>query len=61
MTEEAPRKKRRHRRVRADWKGCGCPEGTKKVPTKGRGRGWACMRSTNRGGRFVAAVCSTEA
>lgn len=24
-------------------KACGCPAGSRKVSTKGRGRGWACV------------------
>lgn len=24
-------------------KGCRCPEGSTRISTKGRGRGWACM------------------
>jgi len=24
-------------------KGCGCPANSRKVSTKGRGRGWACI------------------
>jgi len=25
------------------WAGCGCPKGSKKISTRGRGRGWACQ------------------
>jgi hypothetical protein len=46
------------------WAGCGCPRGSKKVPQKGRGRGWACISLTKkrtRAGRmlapFVKATC----
>ena len=64
--------KRKHRRVRSSWQGCGCPEGAKKVTTCStggkvcRGRGWGCLGvgRTAKGRpipRWVAAVCSSEA
>jgi len=63
--------RRKHRRVRKDWKGCRCPEGAKKVSTCSvtptgekvcRGRGWGCIgeRVSKKGKRypgFVAAIC----
>lgn len=49
---------------RRSWAGCGCPRGSKKVPSKGRGRGWVCLSLTKkrtRNGRvlapFVKATC----
>lgn len=51
--------KRRARR-RSNWAGCGCPSGSKKISTKGRGRGWVCQsRTKNRRGMkpFVRATC----
>lgn len=32
--------------------GCGCPAGAKRFSTKGRGRGFACLKN----GKFVKAV-----
>jgi hypothetical protein len=29
-------------------KTCGCPAGSKRVSTKGRGRGWACVSDTTK-------------
>jgi hypothetical protein len=47
------------------WAGCGCPKGSKRISTKGRGRGWACQlegyKLTKKGRRirpFVKAVCN---
>lgn len=47
-----------------DWSGCGCPLGSKRISTKGRGRGWVCQsttfRKTKNGRRikpFVKAKC----
>jgi len=54
--------KRRHRKVRADWTGCGCPEGARQaLSRKEGGRGWACVKDTERGPRFVSAVCAAAA
>lgn len=37
---------------------CECPEGSKRVLTKGRGRGWACQGPKRGKYRpFVAAIC----
>jgi hypothetical protein len=63
--------RRRHRRVRSDWKGCKCPSGTKKVSTctvrsDGKricpGRGWGCLgvgpsQKGKPSPRFLAAIC----
>jgi len=43
--------------VRANWAGCGCPDGTRYVSTRGRTRGWSCVKNTAKGSRFVKAVC----
>jgi len=47
-----------------NWAGCGCPSNSKKISTKGRGRGWACQSNASkvnkRGMRykpFVKANC----
>lgn len=48
-----------------NWAGCGCPRGSRKITTRGRGRGWACQSMTpkrSRTGRvikkpFVKAIC----
>lgn len=48
-----------------NWTGCGCPSGSNKVSTRGRGRGWVCQSRTpkrSRTGRlikkpFVKATC----
>jgi hypothetical protein len=53
--------KRRHRRRRKDWTGCGCPSGAKMVVSQSKqkgGRGWNCMKPTKKGPRFVKAVCA---
>lgn len=53
--------KRKHRRRRKDWSSCGCPSGSERVDHKradGKGRGWACVKRTKRGPRFVAATCA---
>ena len=49
---------------RKSWAGCGCPSGSKRITTRGRGRGWACQSNTlsrTRTGRkirkFVKAKC----
>jgi hypothetical protein len=49
---------------RRSWAGCGCPRGSKKISTRGHGRGWVCQslsKSRTRGGRmlkkFVKAKC----
>lgn len=45
------------------WAGCGCPSGSKKLSTKGRGRGWVCQSTTfsqvrgRRLKKFVKARC----
>jgi hypothetical protein len=51
--------------AKRSWAGCGCPRGSKKISTKGRGRGWACQsltKSRTRRGtmlkKFVKARCS---
>lgn len=63
--------RRRHRRVRSDWKGCRCPAGSKKVSTctttkSGKkvcpGRGWGCLgigpsQKGKPSPRFLAALC----
>lgn len=48
-------------------KQCGCPAGSRKVSTKGRGRGWSCVSETTKSlsplvkkgwfKPFVKAVC----
>lgn len=46
-----------------NWSGCGCPSGSKRISTKGRGRGWVCQSTTykKKGNRkfkpFVKAKC----
>jgi hypothetical protein len=47
-----------------DWSSCGCPKGSKRITTKGHGRGWACQadnfKVTKKGRKlrpFVKAVC----
>lgn len=47
-----PRRKRAstNHRKRQRWADCGCPHGSKRVRTGGRGRGWACQ--SNRPKRF---------
>jgi hypothetical protein len=47
-----------------NWTGCGCPQGSKKISTKNRGRGWVCQANaakTNKRGKkykpFVKALC----
>ncbi len=68
-----PKPKRKHRRVRKSWEGCGCPKGTKKVTTCSikngkkvcRGRGWGCLgvgksKTGKPTPRFFAAVCPTK-
>lgn len=53
--------KRRHRKLRSDWSGCGCPEGAREVVNrKATSRGWACVKDTERGPRFVSAVCDVR-
>jgi hypothetical protein len=55
--------RRKHRRVRTSWAGCGCPEGTKRVTvkvTKRNARGWSCSKNTDRGARYVRASCQGE-
>ena len=51
-------------RRRKSWAGCGCPRGSKKISTRGHGRGWACQSNTAKRikGRvikrpFVKATC----
>ena len=51
-------------RMAKDWSKCGCPKGTKRLSTKGRGRGWTCQASNfkvNKKGKkylpFVKAAC----
>lgn len=39
----AKRKKSGRKR---SWAGCGCPSGSVRLSTKGRGRGWVCMSKT---------------
>lgn len=46
------------------WAGCRCPAGSRKISTRGRGRGWACQSSKAKRIRgrlikkpFVKAVC----
>lgn len=36
---------------------CSCPAGSKKISTKGRGRGWACQRQGKGFQPFVKAKC----
>lgn len=50
--------------ARKSWSGCGCPAGSKKISTRGRGRGWVCQSTTFRKSRtgrkmkpFVKARC----
>jgi hypothetical protein len=58
----APKPKRVHRRKRANWEGCFCPEGSTLVPSKRKGgRGWNCVKKTSKGPRFVVADCSKAA
>ena len=46
--------------TKKNWSGCGCPKGSKRISTKGRGRGWACQslarRRTKKGGSFFPFV-----
>jgi len=48
------------KKARRNWAGCGCPSGSKRISTRGRGRGWACQsvtpRRNRRGGRFFPFV-----
>lgn len=66
--------KRKHRRVRSSWTGCGCPAGTRKVSTCStkngkkycRGRGWGCLgtgksQKGKSAPRFFPAVCDSGA
>lgn len=54
--------RRRSTRARG-WAGCGCPSGSRKISTKGRGRGWVCQSTSykrnKRGGRFKPFVKAT--
>lgn len=64
--------RRKHRRVRPNWAGCHCPEGTRKVSTCSgkskkacRGRGWGCLgvgrsQKGKSAPRFFAAVCDVR-
>lgn len=53
--------RRKHRRVRSDWSGCKCPEGSEYRHTPRVTRGWTCLKPTKRGPRFVRAVCDVSA
>lgn len=59
----AVKARRKHRRVRTSWSGCGCPDGTKRVSvkaTKRNARGWSCIQNTAKGARYVKASCNGE-
>ena len=43
--------------MRTNWAGCACPDGARYVSTRGRTRGWSCVKNTPKGSRFVKAVC----
>lgn len=54
----APTNRRKHRKSRKSWEGCGCPKGSTMVKNRRKGgRGWSCMVRTGKGPRFVGAVC----
>lgn len=41
------------RRKRKSWKGCHCPRGSRRISTRGHGRGWVC-KATSSGKRRLA-------
>lgn len=53
--------RRKHRRVRPHWEGCGCPSGAQRVSQFAKphpqARGFLCIAPTQRGPRFVRASC----
>lgn len=53
--------RRKHRRVRPHWEGCGCPSGAQMVSQFAKphpqARGFLCIAPTQRGPRFVRASC----
>lgn len=54
-----PPPRRRHRRKHSKDARCECPTGSKQVPSA-VGRGWACLKNTQEGARFVPMTCETK-
>lgn len=59
-SKKSGKHRRKHRRVRSDWSGCECPDGSEYRSTPRITRGWTCIKKTARGPRFVRAVCDTS-